>query len=606
MRQAIDRLSMVLGLVVPLALVVLFFSQHREYPFPDASEYFLPTQRYWQIAKGGHPWATVSSMYMDRVWKPVALPSLWLPFFTLADGDVRAAVSLAGITMFGGCLVYLTLLVRLFASGLMAGLIVSYIGVVPWFQRTAMLPQTEVAFAFFFFAASYHFFRSDELRERRHALAGMFWLILSLDVRPDLSFISLVPLFAWGLTRALKREKVTLKRASIFAPLLLLAFAVPIPPIVVQLEYPKGAIAAIAILCLILAIGQMIMARRLEIAGFLAAISTLPVLFTVLWYLPFTYRTYYWMYECTFGGLAQRTGGNAGRSLSGVPVVLPITLGLLGWFASRKRTASRVLITGSLRVWVTFSLAASCLIFAAGALSYNFDTRYQIVFLISLMAASLVFGFRLVNRKLAWGGGALLALWTLWQAFAIFATMEVVRSPEMRNLGALIRYSEWSGVFSLSHPAAATSTADLLLNQLEKSLSTKEATLITVLPRDLPEDPARDFWRMTLAAHDRNWPWRFWTTQSVPKESSIDGAWSAAIEDGHCILLVGPSEGKPELRWHPSVAALTEFLLTEKSETFVRARGWRLDAQISVRYAGSFGTYFLYKRLTDVNSKCGK
>lgn len=81
-------------LFAAVAPALIYYSLHRGYPVADGADYLTPALKTYSSWRSYGLSSFLTSVYLDRSWKPVAFPMVSLPFLFATGGNVLWSVAL--------------------------------------------------------------------------------------------------------------------------------------------------------------------------------------------------------------------------------------------------------------------------------------------------------------------------------------------------------------------------------------------------------------------------------------------------------------------------------------------------------------------------------
>lgn len=572
-----------------------FFGVHRSYPSLDAAEYMLVAQRIWLASKSQSFWQTLSNLYWDRVWKPILQPVIEFGFLTLAGGDVRLATALCGIIMLTGLLAYVYLLARLFLVVGSSLLVMMFIGTLPWVLKIAWIPQTELTFALAFLGAVFHFIGSDEFRNRRHAFAFAGWAAIAICVRPDMSLLSVIPLYFFGLARLVRSDGGTRGAFWSFAPLYIFVFITALVPIVSGEEHSLFAIFGLSFAVIPIVMFQAVFPWMRPIRWSTFFLGVLPALVPFAFYLPFARKAFRWMWLCSFGEMAQRTGRLAANDLLVFRAarehwfhLLPIAaLTVAVLIARRNDLAERFRSSSRFRVLISLSAGIFGLAFFIGLISYTIEIRYLIAFEIAAAVALFIAGFQIGSRRARVALAGALSVSIVLQIALVLVSSKIA-TPRPKGFAKIFNRRAYVPV-----RVDRIDTTKRFIREVGRFFSPGEPARLLVFARRSPL--SFDEWRMTVSARDKNLKLEF-SEPRVPSDYLGPGLNIHYVANTACHLIVGPVEGVPSKIWNAHHWRAGEELIEESGRDYLRAKNWQTFEKFAVKLRRKTYHFWFYSR----------
>jgi len=286
------------------------------------------------------------SIYRDRGWRPTAFPALAVPFLWATDGNVLAAA--AGVLV--GCLLAWTAysygIARQYLTPLPAALAAMLTCTSPELARTATIFYSEVAWIAACTAFVYHALRSEDFKNRWHALAAGIALAAATLIRPAESAAAMALPVAVILLVAVRRNAIGRLDFAAAALQVLITTAV----LAAAAFAPYLNRGNIWPLCGVLILVGFFVAHRQRSAGSagLALFTAAVVALNALWWADAMPPLYSWIQTTSFGTMAQLTDVRMAR--------LGFS-GLLSWFGGRFAGPQTVFIVALAVFALTVALA---------------------------------------------------------------------------------------------------------------------------------------------------------------------------------------------------------------------------------------------------------
>lgn len=395
----------ILGALLPLC--VWHYHNHG-LPYGDAADYLKTVMRSYVVFQHD-AWHGIKFLYKFRTWKTIFFPLIAFPSLLITKNNPGTSVMLTMMVVQALLAFYVYLFMRTRHKEVWASLLALVIMTVPLVVTHGTRFLTENVIALAVVAFYYHGSEALSRWDNKSLAAVVGWFTFGLLIRPIEALVIMSPMMIYVLALGRRRGLLSKSSERILLTLCLLGlFLVLLAFFKVQQHWPL-----FQRICWLLPLVQVSWGlyeyRRLGRHP-LSLMLGLALLTLTFWYVPFVSKLVYWIYTCTFGEMAQRTGGRRPgdwrpyfgmlfKDLSGQVVLL---LGLSALVTSGKRIFKSF-------PWLWF--AAIVPTFALGIISYNSLSRYYTapcLLLYILLALYSVHGAGL--RKLVVSGLVLIAL----------------------------------------------------------------------------------------------------------------------------------------------------------------------------------------------------
>jgi hypothetical protein len=281
---------------VAIVVVAPWHIVHRHVPEWDGAGFVLVAQKIAQSFEDGLL-PGLSTLYFERIWRPIIFPVVAAPFFMLASGNILIAVTLTqcACALVTGCYVYLFL--RDYVGLLRATVGASFVISLAWFANYTHLYFWSEPF---WIAATggVLFHLSAALRNNTqswHFVAAGIWLGLMMDVRPAetvaLAALPIIILLLWAYRSG---------GASV-GDLFFLALQIIAATAAVGLKFVEDSNWWVYLLLLVAALIVAIRARRFFIESPVLGFLIVAEAVTITWHLPSLQMLYGWAYGNSFG-----------------------------------------------------------------------------------------------------------------------------------------------------------------------------------------------------------------------------------------------------------------------------------------------------------------
>ena len=284
-------------------ILMLFWQIHQQgLPRDDAGQYFDLTQLVYESHRESFD-TFFHNLYFFRGWKPIIFPNLAAPFLFLTNGDVPLFLKFflpSGLALFCGILFGW---IRNYTHTFAAGVFALAVATSPLYFNHATDFLTETYFLIFLLLTLGSTFENTLKHNFRwwHVIP----LILCFTIRPIESVLYLTAPISYLLYSDIEQQKKRLIALPLVSGLMLLGASY-------LLFYFQDYLNDKSYFLVVNAIGSLIIfitafSAKQNKMRFVLLVAVAALL-TNLWFIGEPHKLYNWIYECTFGALAQRTG----------------------------------------------------------------------------------------------------------------------------------------------------------------------------------------------------------------------------------------------------------------------------------------------------------
>jgi len=217
-----------LGILIPLAFVVLWHRINTVIPNDDFGEYFETGLRIYKEFQSS-VWKGIQAIYLLRGWRPIFFPVLAVPVIAFTGENILLSVALSLTFIYSVFLIYSYFLARFVLPPERACLVTLFMGTIPWVFRSANTFMSELSMVTCALAAIYHFRMSNYLRLMRPTILTGLWIALGMMIRPvEFSLSFMIPIAAsliWAVKLRILTKNDVFMSASFSATALILLVA---------------------------------------------------------------------------------------------------------------------------------------------------------------------------------------------------------------------------------------------------------------------------------------------------------------------------------------------------------------------------------------------
>lgn len=380
-------LSVFVAVFLPALFTLLWIIENDQLPGNDASNYLLTAVNIYQHFADHGIWNGLTHLYGSRGWRPIFYPDLIVPFLLISHGSLYFAYAGLACCALIASVTYAYLYFRLLLERSSAILAASLIGLLPLLQAQFVMFYAEGILFACLLGSFYHLIKSNYLRDAKHSFAFVVLLSLALIIRPVEALTQSILVLMYFLLRGYFRQIFSLRDIYIAVTTVVLAcaafFAAALIPMLhfetihfidnggqfdtamsvtlyhaFKVTLVAAAIVLIGYVCLNYRSWRSALAMRLSQSADKPLL--LPVVMTVtalvmIWYLPFAFETYQWIYRTSLGDVATSTGALNGSQFSwaelqkfilaegAMAVYTIVAVGLAGSIMVSRWTRQRVL-----------------------------------------------------------------------------------------------------------------------------------------------------------------------------------------------------------------------------------------------------------------------
>lgn len=297
----------ILLVISPVLVSFLWHINNQGWPTDDAAQYAKTAYHQYLVFQNGSLIDGFKALYQIRGWRPTLYPVLATPFFLLFKGNILAATGATLVLCFFVCQVYIYAIARRYLDSLRASLAAALVGSCPAVIFSSMVFFSEIAWLAFFAGFIFHLLESEYFRKPFQATIAGIFLGLSGLVRPAENItIAILPLIGM-IAIALHRKVFSFFNLAFVTGFVLLSASLLVSSVSTQridyrLVIALGIIIALSQLFIIKADKEM----EPGILG-LNLFSVLFMLINLLWWADSMPQLYSWVYNTSFGAIAQVT-----------------------------------------------------------------------------------------------------------------------------------------------------------------------------------------------------------------------------------------------------------------------------------------------------------
>lgn len=342
---ASEYAAILAAIIIPLTYTVLWLSSNTQLPVNDAANYMYTAVTMSQHFTDHSIWHGLKHFFSVRGWRPIFFPNIALPFMLIFHDNLFATYWAVAMLCVASTATYLYLFFRIELDRVSALIATWLVGLLPFVQSQIIMFYAESALFPCMIGTLYHLIKSDYLRNRPHTIGFVILYSLALMIRPVEAIshmIFVMPIFlfiGWKKNIFTSKQLSSLVTVAVFSIFVFslaaskkyLSFKVlplmddggPLDVRMASIMINLLKMSAIAFfICLVVFIGIKLRdyltiksPANLNQPLILPAFSAISIV-TLLWFVPFAFETYEWIYRTSLGDVAQNTGSLTGAHFS--------------------------------------------------------------------------------------------------------------------------------------------------------------------------------------------------------------------------------------------------------------------------------------------------
>lgn len=329
----------ILASILPFTFICLWMLANKQLPTADATDYLLTGHKIYHHFTDNGFWHGILHFEIERGWRPIFFSVLTVPFLLMSHGDVWVAYHGLAIILIMASARYVYLLLRLKLDPLSAIISTNLICILPFVADPILTFYAESALFPAVLGSLYHLIQSDFLCNKAQSILFVIFTSLAILVRPveavtDLALIFCL-LFAIGWYQTIFSIKQVLQIfmmsvSAIFLMILITAMYFihhyPFKPIDggfydIQLAKTiyKSIFISLASFASVAALFTTInltskMSPSKKYESYIVQSFAAIICISLLWYLPYAFKTYLWFFRTSMGDLAVTTANTLGNN----------------------------------------------------------------------------------------------------------------------------------------------------------------------------------------------------------------------------------------------------------------------------------------------------
>lgn len=293
--------------ISPVFLALVWHINNHGWPSDDPANYMMTAYQQYRAFQDGTLLDGLQAMYQIRGWRPILFPVLATPFLWLFRGDVLAATGVTLVLCFLVCQIYIYAIARRYLDPLRAAAAAAFVGSGTIVASQALIFFSEIAWLALFGGFVFHVLESQEFRRPWHAAIAGIYLGIATTVRPAETVVVILVPFAILFALAIARASIgimTVVRALglVISIAVLLIIAAFVPAMDYRILLPLGSII-IAVLFWVIKLNK----EKEPGATGLGLLTVFLLAINLLWWANSMPILYSWVYETSFGSMAQIT-----------------------------------------------------------------------------------------------------------------------------------------------------------------------------------------------------------------------------------------------------------------------------------------------------------
>lgn len=325
--------SVLLASLLPLLFVSWWVYQNTQLPTADAAAFLSNIGDIYHsyLAKGW--WASLSTAYEVRAWRPLIFPIFALPGMVMSHGNILIAYHSVAIFSVILTAIYSYLFMRLVLDRIPAIIAANLIGILPLIQEQAITFYAESLLFPCILASLYYLIRSDYFRNLAYSAAFVLMFSLAAMLRPVELVMHLCLVIGVFLVDGFRKAIFTRHQLIWISALTLLSVLIFClaagknavvfnSPLIVDENMGRRlgllirlvtmlTIAVWAIIAIPPVFRESLVLKRRVICGerptLLIPVVSLSLFLILLWFVPAATETFHWIYRTSFGDVAATT-----------------------------------------------------------------------------------------------------------------------------------------------------------------------------------------------------------------------------------------------------------------------------------------------------------
>lgn len=331
MRIKAEILPIILSMIPSLIVLIVWLSLNTQLPSNDASNYLMTIL---DIKQSLNHHGFISGLFHSlgiRGWRPIAFPHLTIPILVFTD-QLYYIYSIFSVAVLALSVIYIYLYFRLCLSVRRSLLATSIISLLPLLLAQVIMFYSESVLFFAILGVLYHIQKSDYLKIKSHSVLVGLFLSLALLVRPIEAISQLVLVFLYFIALGYVHKKFYLKQILLSLTIVALSSVVLLMAALIQknglsstfsyidlkngdelTKLLRSALFGFLFALLFFSLIQRFLVHHPRPTNnYLTTVIGSVSLVFLLWYLPFSYQTFDWIYRTSLGDVAKGTGSLTG------------------------------------------------------------------------------------------------------------------------------------------------------------------------------------------------------------------------------------------------------------------------------------------------------
>lgn len=308
-----ELLLLTLSLLICVLPTWYWFRVDQAYPQNDAAFYMMFAQDMYKSFEYEGFLSGMRELFMHRGWKPIIFPSVVVPFFMIAGGNVLLTQQIFCLFILSVLIILIYKFARKWLSPADSFLLTIATGSTTTIFHSSISLMTELPFCIVLLFILMRFLKLD-VKDFRSFILLALPLSFAFLLRPVETLLYILPLAFFYIGRLIRERTISLRFICLeIISIAVLGLFLTAPGWNKGLSLPFNFISASIILAPQLLL--IFISRKNLIASNLA--KTIAIIFSaiLIWYGNFVDFLWSWIYETTFGEMARLTGGRVNRSL---------------------------------------------------------------------------------------------------------------------------------------------------------------------------------------------------------------------------------------------------------------------------------------------------
>lgn len=330
-RNLSDLKVAVLANILPIFLMIFWQVKNSGLPISDANDFISAAARITKNFYSGEIFEGIKNLYSERPWRPVSFHLLLFPFMLISKNNILFTASCIHVLCLSFIVSYSYFLLRIRCDKALSLLGAIVVGLSSHsFFPGGLILFAETIFTPAVIAFIYHLAVSDYIKNKKHAFATAWMMIICFTTRPVEAFMHLLPILILFFYYGYKSKNFSLKLITqiiqiILAGVVLLAisgFSIKVPESMIRMDPPLSEkffkqISTIIFICALLffspllthsfkkLFNKILLSPQENHGTYALPAFGLFSLITVIWWMRSWRGLISWVYRTNFGDISE-------------------------------------------------------------------------------------------------------------------------------------------------------------------------------------------------------------------------------------------------------------------------------------------------------------